>query len=256
VHRKYHGSRDAFVDRPFVPTMESPYTSPMCGRYRLARKKEILAETFDVENDVDWGPRYNVAPGQDVAVVRQDATRPVRTFSLVRWGLIPSWSKDAKTRYKMINARAETIIDAPAFRDSFRSHRCLILADGFYEWSKEGKQKSPFCFSMADDSVFAFAGIWDRWRNQDKEWIETCSIITTSANTLLSGIHDRMPVIMKREHYDLWLDPGFKKTNDLLDLLKPFPADAMRHHRVSTHVNSVKNDDPACSEEFVPTLLF
>lgn len=233
----------------------------MCGRYRLARKKEILAETFDVENEVDWSPRYNVAPGQDVPVVRQDATQPVRMFSLIRWGLIPSWSKDAKAGYKMINARAETVADMPTFRDPFRSRRCLVPADGFYEWAKEGKQKSPFCVSMADDSIFAFAGLWDRWRdpnkaNPNKEWLETCSIITTSANALLSGIHNRMPVILKRDDYDLWLDPGFKKVEDLLDLLKPFPADAMRHYRVSTRVNSVKNDDPACAEEDVPNLLF
>ena len=212
-------------------------------------------------NEVDWSPRYNVAPGQDVPVVRQDATRPVRMLSLIRWGLIPSWSKDAKAAYKMINARAETVADMPAFRDPFRSRRCLVPADGFYEWTKQSKQKSPFCFSMADDSIFAFAGIWDRWGNLDRRnpnqgWIETCSIITTSANALLSGIHDRMPVIMKPENYDLWLDPGFKKVEDLLDLLKPFPADAMRHYRVSTRVNSVKNDDPACAEEYVPNLLF
>jgi putative SOS response-associated peptidase YedK len=228
----------------------------MCGRYRLARKKEILAETFDVDNDVEWSPRYNVAPGQNVPVVRQDSARPSPSMSLARWGLIPFWAKDAKAGYKMINARAETVADTPAFRDPFRSRRCLIPADAFYEWVKEGKQKSPFCFSMADKSIFAFAGIWDRWKNPDTEWIETCSIITTSANALLSGIHDRMPVIMMRENHDLWLDPGYRKTDDLLDLLKPFPADAMRHHRVSTRVNSVKNDDPACAEEFIPTLLF
>jgi len=156
----------------------------------------------------------------------------------------------------MINARAETVAEMPAFRDPFRSRRCLIPADAFYEWTKEGKQKSPFCFSMADDSIFALAGIWDRWRNPETEWVETCSIITTSANTLLSGIHDRMPVVLKPESYDLWLDPGFKGADALHDLLKPFPADAMRYHRVSTRVNSVKNDDPACAEEFVPTLLF
>jgi putative SOS response-associated peptidase YedK len=225
----------------------------MCGRYRLARKKEILAETFDVEESaVEWSPRYNVAPGQDVVVARQDATRPVRIFSLVRWGLIPSWSKDAKAGYKMINARAETVADMPAFRDPFRSRRCLIPADGFYEWSKGGKEKAPFLFSMADDSIFAFAGIWDRWRNPKKEPMETCSIITTSANALLAGIHDRMPVILERDSYELWLDPGFKKVEDLRDLLKPFPAGAMRHYRVTTRVNSVKNDDSACSEAFVP----
>jgi putative SOS response-associated peptidase YedK len=233
----------------------------MCGRYRLARKKEILAETFDVEDEVEWSPRYNVAPGQDVVVVRQDPTGPIRVLSLMRWGLVPSWAKDAKAGYKMINARAETVAEMPAFRDPFRSRRCLVPADGFYEWAKQGKQKSPFCFSMADDSIFAFAGIWDHWRDPnktypDKEWVETCSIITTSANALLSGIHDRMPVIMKHENYDLWLDPGFKKVGDLLDLLKPFPAGAMRHYRVSTRVNSVKNDDPACAEKYVPNLLF
>jgi len=176
----------------------------MCGRYRLARKKEILAETFDVDNDVEWSPRYNVASGQNVPVVRQDAARPSHSISLARWGLIRSWSKDAKTGYKMINARAETISDTPAFRDPFRSRHCLIPADAFYESAKEGKQKSPFCFSMADDSIFAFAGIWDRWRNPNKESIETCSIITTSANALLSAVHNRMPVIVKPESYDLW----------------------------------------------------
>ncbi|MGO9403090.1 MAG: SOS response-associated peptidase [Terriglobales bacterium] len=230
----------------------------MCGRYRLARKKEILAETFDIENDdeVDWSPRYNVAPGQDVPVVQQDPTRPVRTLSLIRWGLIPSWSKDANAGYKMINARAETVADLPAFRDPFRSRRCLVPADGFYEWTKQARQKFPFLFSMADDSIFAFAGIWDRWRTPTKESLETCSIITTSANPLLSGIHDRMPVILKRDDYDLWLDPGFKKVEDLRDLLQPFPAEAMHHYRVSTRVNSVNNDDPACAEEYVPELLF
>jgi putative SOS response-associated peptidase YedK len=187
----------------------------MCGRYRLARKKEILAEVFDVGDDDDWSPRYNIAPSQSVPVVRQDATRPVRSFSLMRWGLVPFWAKDAKAGYKMINARAETIAEKPAFRKLLQSRRCLIPADGFYEWVKKGKEKSPFCFTLVDDSVFAFAGIWDRWRNPESELVETCSIITTSANALVSGIHDRMPVILERENYDLWLDPGFRKVEPL-----------------------------------------
>src|ERR1700735_3888647 len=127
-----------------------PYTLSMCGRYRLARKKEILAEVFDVGDDDDWSPRYNIAPSQSVPVVRQDATQPVRSFSLIRWGLIPFWAKDAKAGYKMINARAETVPTTPAFGDPFRSRRCLIPADAFYEWSKQSKQKSPFYFSMTD----------------------------------------------------------------------------------------------------------
>jgi putative SOS response-associated peptidase YedK len=156
----------------------------------------------------------------------------------------------------MVNARAETIVDAPAYRGPFRSRRCLILADGFYEWAKQGKQKSPFCFSMADDSNFAFAGIWDRWKNPGQKSIETCSIITTSANALLSGVHDRMPVILERESYDLWLDPDFKKVDDLRELLTPFRSDAMRCYRVSARVNSGKNDDPACAEAYVSETLF
>jgi len=228
----------------------------MCGRYRNTRKKEILAEFLNAEGDVDWSPHYNVAPGQSVPVVRQDAAQPVRSLSLMRWGLIPFWAKDAKTGYKMINARAETIAERPAFREPLESRRCLIPADGFYEWAKKGGEKSPYCFTLADDSVFGFAGIWDRWRDPKKELVETCSIITTSANALVSEIHDRMPVILERENYDIWLDPGFGRVGDLLDLLKPYRADSMRRYRVSTRVNSVLNDDPACAEEYNPQMLF
>jgi len=228
----------------------------MCGRYRLARKKEILGEIFDVGDDVDWSPRYNIAPGQNVPVVRQEETRPVRSLSLVRWGLIPFWARDAKTGYKMINARAETITARPAFREPLISRRCLIPADGFYEWAKKGRDKVPFCVTVADDSVFAFAGIWDRWKNPEKQWVETCSIITTSANALLSEIHNRMPVILEPENYDVWLDPGFSRVEGLLDWLKPYRADSMRRYRVSPRVNSVQNDDPACAEEYSPQMLF
>ena len=228
----------------------------MCGRYRLARKKEILAETFDVENDVDWIPRYNVAPGQNVAVVRQDATRPVRSFSLMRWGLIPFWAKDANVGYKMINARAETLTEKPAFREPLQSRRCLIPADGFYEWSKKDKEKSPYCFALGDDSIFAFAGIWARWKNPKGESVETCSIITTSPNSLLADIHGRMPVILERDSYDIWLDPGLKRADDLLGLLKPYRSDTMRRYRVSSRVNHVKNEDPECAAEYKPTTLF
>jgi putative SOS response-associated peptidase YedK len=224
----------------------------MCGRYRLARRKEILAEFFDAGDDVDWAPRYNVAPGQDVPVIRQDATRPVRAVSLMRWGLIPWWAKDPKAGYKMINARAESVAEKPAFREPLQSRRCLIPADGFYEWAKEGKTKSPYCFAHADDSVFAFAGLWDHWKNPSGEELSTCSIITTSANALVSGIHDRMPVILEPENYDLWLDPGFAKTEPILDLLKPCPPESMLSWRVSSRVNSVLNDDASCIEEYRP----
>jgi putative SOS response-associated peptidase YedK len=224
----------------------------VCGRYRLVRKKEILAEVFDASDDVDWAPRYNVAPGQDVPVIRQDASEPKRSLSLVQWGLIPWWAKDPKLGYKMINARAETISDKPAFREPLQSRRCLIPADGFYEWVKAEKTKLPYCFTLADDSVFAFAGLWDRWRDANGEALQTCSIITTSANALVARAHDRMPVILEPENYDLWLDPGFGKIEPLLHLLKPYRAASMHGWRVSPRVNSVENDDPECIREYHP----
>jgi putative SOS response-associated peptidase YedK len=220
----------------------------MCGRYRLSRSKELLAEHFNVEPDDDWEPRYNIAPTQNVPVIRQHPDRPKRWGSQIRWGLIPAWAKDASIGFKMINARAETVATKPAYRDVLRKRRCLIPADGFYEWAKDGRAKTPFCFTMADNSTFAFAGIWDSWRNPQGQTVETCSIITTTPNALLADIHDRMPVILPDDAYDLWLDPGFQKPDALCDLLKPFEPTRMRRYEVSSRVNLVQNDDPACAE--------
>lgn len=241
----------------------------MCGRFRIAKSKEILEQTFGVEaadDDQDWSPRYNVAPTQSVPVVRQDAVRPVRSLSQMRWGLIPSWTKDASGAFKMINARAETAAEMPAFREPLRLRRCLIPADGFYEWKRQGKEKLPYCFTLADEAVFAFAGIWDEWKSPlragvpgmpllrvgvvagvEGPVIATCSILTTTPNRLMQDVHDRMPVILEREAYDLWLDPGFQKIKELQALLKPYPAESMRRYRVSQRVNQVKNDDPECA---------
>ena len=218
----------------------------MCGRYRLTRKKEILAEHFGIEPPDNWQPRYNVAPGQDVPVIRQHREEPKRYGSTMKWGLIPFWSKDPNVGYKMINARSEGIADKPAFGEALKKRRCLIPADGFYEWQKSGNKKRPFCFTLTDESPFAFAGLWERWKNPEGQWIETCSIITTTPNKLTEDVHDRMPVILHPEDYDLWLDPGFHKTEDLIALLKPYDADAMSRYEVSDRVNAVKNDDPEC----------
>jgi putative SOS response-associated peptidase YedK len=227
----------------------------MCGRFRVARPKEILEEVFEAEDslspvDGSWldAPRYNVAPGQAVVAVRQDAARPdveraVRRLSPLRWGLIPSWAKDAAAGYKMINARSETAAARPAFREAMRKRRCLIPADGFYEWKHEGKEKLPFCFTLADDAVFAFAGLWERWRSPLGEMVESCTILTTAPNELVQDIHDRMPVILARDSYDLWLDPGFTRVPELQPLLKPYPAGAMRRYRVSQRLDQGKNDD-------------
>jgi putative SOS response-associated peptidase YedK len=224
----------------------------MCGRFRVARKKEILEAAFEVAtslDDLDWVPRYNVAPGQEISVVQQDANRPVRLLSTMRWGLIPSWAKEPSVGYKMINARSETVAAKPSFLEPLRSRRCLIPADGFYEWKREGKQKLPYCFTLADENIFAFAGLWDRWRSPEGQFIESCTILTTTPNELMQDVHDRMPVILMPEDYDLWLDPGFTKMEELQPLLKPYDADAMRCYRVSQRVNQVKNDDPECAVE-------
>ena len=220
----------------------------MCGRYRLSRRRQLVEEYFDsVSGEEDWAPRYNVAPTHPVPVIRQNPKEPVRELSLMRWGLIPSWSKDSSGAARMINARAETASTKPAFRDAMKSRRCLIPADGFYEWKRDGKSKQPYCFEVNDAELFAFAGLWDRWKDPAGNWIKTCSILTTIPNAVTSPVHDRMPVILDPDSYDLWLDPGMTHVDAASDLLKPYDARRMRSYAVSTRINSVVNDDPACS---------
>ena len=220
----------------------------MCGRYRLSRRKQILEEHFDsVSGNEDWSPRYNIAPTQLVPVIRQNPKEPVRELSLFRWGLIPRWAKDPTVAAKMINARSETANMKPAFSDALKFRRCLVLADGFYEWQKTGKVKQPYCFEINDGELFAFAGIWDRWKDASGKPLDTCSILTTSPNAVTSSVHDRMPVILNRDSYDLWLDPGMKDVATVSELLRPFDAWLMRCYPVSSRVNSVTNDDEECS---------
>ncbi len=219
----------------------------MCGRYRQSRKKQLAEEYFDSVSDEDWGPRYNIAPTQPVAVIRQNPSEPRRELSLVRWGLVPSWSKDLSGAARMINARSETAATIPAFRDPFKYRRCLIPADGFYEWQRKDKVKQPYCFEVNDGELFAFAGLWDRWKNPNGQWIKTCSILTTTPNAVTSPVHDRMPVILKRADYDLWLDPGMTRVEAVGDLLKPYDAGTMRLYSVGNRVNNVANDDEDCS---------
>jgi putative SOS response-associated peptidase YedK len=220
----------------------------MCGRYRLSRRKQIVEEHFSsVSGEQDWKPRYNIAPTQPIPIVRQNPKKPVREMSLLRWGLIPSWAKESSGAAKMINARSETAGTKPAFRDALKSRRCLIPADGFYEWQKTGNAKQPYCFEVADGELFAFAGIWDRWNDPDSNIVETCSILTTSPNAVTSAVHDRMPVILDPDSYDLWLDPGMKDVSTATELLKPYDAQLMRCYPIGTRINRVANDDEECS---------
>lgn len=222
----------------------------MCGRYRLSKRKQLLEEQFDAVPDFDdeqeWKPRYNIAPTQLVPVIRQNPKEPTRELSLMRWGLIPSWSKDASGAAKRINARSETANTLPAFRDAFKFRRCLLPADGFYEWKKTGKDRQPYCFEVNDGELFAFAGLWERWKNPDGIWIKTCSILTTGANAVSSPIHDRMPVILHRSNYELWLDPGMNDIQTVSDMLKPYDG-RMRAFPVSNRVNNAANEDEECS---------
>ena len=217
---------------------------PMCGRYRLTKRKQLVEEHFDVAHeDGDWVPRYNIAPTQPVAVVRQHPKEPGRKLSMLRWGLIPSWAKDASGSARMINARSETAATLPAFRDAMKSRRCLIPADGFYEWKKNGNVRQPYCFEVNNGNLFAFAGLWDRWKNANGEWIRSCLILTTTSNAVTAPVHDRMPVILDANDYDLWLDPGMNNRAVAAELLKPFDARRMRSYPISAQINNANRDD-------------
>ena len=220
----------------------------MCGRYRLSRRKQIIEEYFGVVPwDDDWSPRYNIAPTQPVPVIRQHPKDPIRQISSMLWGLIPHWAKDASGAASTINARSETAATKPAFRDPLKLRRCLIPADGFYEWKRMSSSKQPYRFEVNDGQLFAFAGLWDGWKDANGNWVKTCSILTTTPNAVTSAIHDRMPVILNPDSYDLWLDPGITNVQVVSELLKPYDPKSMRCYPVSTRINLVANDDEDCS---------
>jgi len=220
----------------------------MCGRYRLSRRKQILEEQFAaLSDDSDWSPRYNIAPTQFVPVVRRNSKSGSREISLIRWGLVPSWAKDSSKAASMINARSETAATKPAFCDALKCRRCLIPADGFYEWQKVGKSKQAYCCEVNRGEVFSFAGLWETWHEPNGNALETCSILTTTPKSLTAPIHDRMPVILDPKCYDLWLDPGITDTTVVSEFLKPFDASLMHRVPVSSRVNQTTNDDPECS---------
>ena len=220
----------------------------MCGRYRLSRRKELLADYFkaDLSDFDNWEPRYNIAPTQSVPVVRQISQNDRPKLSLVRWGLIPSWASDPSIGARTINARAETVASKPSFREPLRKQRCLVPGDAFYEWKRATSGKQPYCFEVSDGAMFAFAGLWDRWLAADGRPIETCTILTTTPNDLLADVHDRMPVILPHDTYRAWLDPGIQDESVALGMLRPFQANLMRRFPVSAMVNRVTNDGPEC----------
>jgi putative SOS response-associated peptidase YedK len=217
----------------------------MCGRYTLRTPVDTLAEQFDLdEYPSSLTASYNIAPTQEVAtVVEEDDKRKLEMF---HWGLIPSWAKEPQIGNRMINARAETVHEKPSFRSAFKARRCLILADGFYEWQKADNGKQPFYIHMKDGSPFAFAGLWETWKNGEE--LRSCAIITTDANDLMNAIHHRMPVVLHPENYGVWLDPDFDEKDSLKDLLKPFPSEEMEAYMVSRRVNKPSNNEPSVVE--------
>jgi putative SOS response-associated peptidase YedK len=221
-------------------------TRTMCGRYTLRVSPAELAEIFATLREIEWSPRYNIAPTQTVIAVRQ--TDDGRELALLRWGLIPSWAKDAKIGNSLINARADGVATKPSFRHAFKKKRCLIPVDGFYEWQAVPGQKAkqPFHIGLCDSPVFAFAGLWESWTDPVGKTVETSTIITTDANEAMQKVHNRMPVILDPADYDEWLDRGQQDVERLQKLLRPYPAEQMRLTPVSTLVNSPRNEKPEC----------
>jgi putative SOS response-associated peptidase YedK len=211
----------------------------MCGRFEIHSALEIIAKIFGIDTvSFDYQPNYNIAPGQEVLVVVGDGKRKL---ALSRWGFMPSWAKELADGYKMINARAETAAEKPSFRQAFQKQRCLVVADGFYEWKKEGAAKKPYYIRLRSGRPFGFAGLYNIWKSPEGEEIRTCTIITTDSNDLIRSIHDRMPVIASPDQYDLWLDDKVHEKALLQSVLKPYPSVDLDMYAVTPKVNSPKN---------------
>ena len=228
----------------------------MCGRFALidwtasrSGSYSLMRSSLSCWSDSrkpagSGGPRYNIAPTQEVLTVTSDGDH--NRAEMMRWGLVPSWARDPKIGSRMINARSETLAELPSFRVAFRRRRCLVVADSFYEWRRDGKRRTPMRIGLESGEVFAFAGLWETWRRTDGSALLSCAIVTTEANKLVAPIHDRMPVILDPEAESIWLDRGIEDTSLLSELLTPFPSELMTAYEVSRAVNSATNDGPEC----------
>jgi putative SOS response-associated peptidase YedK len=222
----------------------------MCGRFVLNADGEQLQTLFDLKTVPTVSARFNIAPTQPVAVISNEQPDELTYY---QWGLIPSWSKDPSMGSKLINARSETLTEKPSFRSAYKHRRCLIPANGFYEWSlRPEDKKQPQFIHLTDQDVFAFAGLWEEWHSPTGDLLKTCTIITTDANEMLQPYHHRQPVILAREDYPLWLSKGEVKADELAPLLRAYPAEKMAIYPVSKEVNSVSNDHPALIERYDP----
>ena len=223
----------------------------MCGRYELSSHPTAIALAFGLAHPPELRPRYNIAPTQQVPIVRVDQAGR-RELVQLRWGLIPRWAKDPSIGARMFNARAETVAEKPAFRVAYAKHRCLVPASGFYEWQASSAGKQPMHIGLPDGRPFGMAGLYERWRSPGDEVVDSCTIITTRASDALRPIHDRMPVIVAEAEHARWLDPA---NAELADLLEPWAGEALLAYPVSTRVNVAANDDPQLREPLQPPLL-
>lgn len=229
----------------------------MCGRYQVRTSPAEIARLFAVPGPLpNFAPTWNAAPSQSLPVVRLNPESGLRQLDLLRWGLVPIWAKDLATGYKAINAKSETIASSGLFRDPFRSRRCLVPSDGFYEWAKVGGGKQPYSFALRDGAPFAFAGLWDRWKDPASgEWVRSFSIVTGLPNPLVAPVHDRMPVILQPESYPLWLGEADGSPELLQRLLGPCPAELMIKWPVGSAVGNVRNNGPELAEPVATDLL-
>jgi len=218
----------------------------MCGRFVITSSIEVIADEFSISNpSINIKPSYNISPSQNIlAIINQES----RKLITCKWGFIPSWAKDSAIGHKMINARAETLSSKPAFKSAYKKQRCLIVADGFYEWKKTEKGKVPYYIHLKSGKPFGFAGIYNRWTPNKGECIDTCSIITTCANELIESVHDRMPVIVPKDSMDRWLDADVTDESILSSMLKSYPSEEMEMHEISTKVNAPKHNSPELLE--------
>lgn len=219
----------------------------MCGRFVRTSSVDNFARLFNARSMGGMVPTYNIAPSHALLLAR-NTSQGVRELVSLHWGLVPHWSKGPDPRYSMINARAESVLTKPAYRDAFRRRRCLIAADGFYEWKKVGRTKQPYFVRLRGGQPFAFAGLWDHWEVGDQPPIDSCTIITCEANPLVAAIHDRMPVILPPKAYDAWMNPGNMDKRTLVELLKPYPALLMEMWPVGLRVNGPANNDPSLTD--------
>ena len=220
----------------------------MCGRYTLKSGGDAITTLFGLAEELEIEPRYNIAPTQQIPVVLEDASNDGRALEMMHWGLIPSWSKDPSIGARMINARAETVAEKPSYRSAFKRRKCLIVADGFYEWKKTADGKQPYYLRLEGGDPFGFAGLWESWCMDGGDEMRSATIITTEPNEVAAEVHNRMPVILPPELYDAWLEPDNDDREELLSMLTPYPAEEMEAYPVSKRVNRPANDEPGVLE--------